>query len=268
MDRSSYAIRALLWSLRRDLPAALALADTTRRATVICPPGPYVIPALGTVILNGTTVSLTAGSRTAAQVAAQINAAITGLASVDTSLGLVLASATAPTATAPSFVEVGNGTANEVLGLVAGDSDRVVQAIGSPRVRFFERQLGLLDDWDGPVVAFEREIRDAPQTPLRLNAAIINISLLAVVPGFADCASAAHEAISAFAQVLAGVIRAGDGRAASNAEYLVGGETYGSLIEKAEVGPVSVSYTERGNKVTRLPYGVAQIPIEVRLYDA
>lgn len=268
MDRATYATQALLWSLRRDLPAALTAADVTRRAKVVCPPGPYTIPAAGTLIINGTTIALTAGSRTATQVAAEINASIPALASVDASLGLVLTGAAAPTATAPSTITVYDGTANEALGLQAGDSDRIVQAIGTPRVRFFERQLALLDDWDGPVVAFEREVRDTSQVPLRLDAAIINIALLAVVPGFPDCAAAAHEAVSAFAQALAGVIRTGDGRASSNAENLIGGETYGSLIEKAEVGPVAVSYAERGNKTTHIPYGVAQIPIEVRLYDA
>ena len=93
----------LLWKL----PAACVAVNATRAAVLRAPlPGPYTIPASAELGISLTgrgdspaTVPLTAGSRTAAQVAADIEAVLPGVASVDDDLRLVLTSTTAPSYT-------------------------------------------------------------------------------------------------------------------------------------------------------------------------
>lgn len=261
-DRITYAQRALFWSLRRSLPAALAALDTSRRAKVICPPGPYTIPAAGTVVLDGTTVALTAGSRTATQVAAEINASIAALASVDASSGLVLTSAVAPTEDDPACITVGAGTANEALGLMAGDSDSVVLALGSTRPRLLERELEWPAAYDAPTIGIDGVVRDVSVSPLRQDEAIVSIALACLVPGVAGYHESARERTQAVVAAVADVIRAGDGRAG----YLVGGEVYGDSIIKAEPGDPSIRMGSIGRQQAALPFGLATLPVTVRVY--
>lgn len=261
-DRITYAQRALFWSLRRSLATALATLDTTRRARVICPPGPYTIPSSGTVIVNGTTIALTAGSRTAAQVAAEVNASLPGVASADASSGLVLASTGAPTEADPAEVIIGDGTANAALGLVAGDSDSVICALGSTRPRLLERELEWPGHYDAPTVGIDGIVRDVSVAPLRQDEAIVSIALACLVPGVAGYHEAARERTQAFVAAVADVIRVGDGRAG----YLVGGEVYGDQIIKAEPGDPSIRMGSLGRQQAALPFGLATLPVTVRVY--
>jgi len=102
------AAAALRTYLLQKLPAAVAALNLTRAATLRAPqPGPYTIPAAAVLKVSvtdkaglTTSCALTSGSRTATQVAADINIAVPGLASVDPFDRLLLASSTAPLWTA------------------------------------------------------------------------------------------------------------------------------------------------------------------------
>ena len=263
-DRITYAQRALFWSLRRSLPAALVALDVSRRARVVCPPGPYTIPAAGTLILDGVTIALTAGSRTAAQLVTEINAAVAPAtpASADASAGLVLVSAAAPTEADPAEIVIGDGTANEALGLMAGDSDSLVLALGSTRPRLLERELEWPGHYDAPTIGIDGVVRDVSAVPLRQDEAIISIALACLVPGAAGYHEAARERTQAVCSAIADVIRAGDGRA----PYLIGGETYGADIVKCEPGDPSIRMGSLGRQQAALPFGLATLPVTVRVY--
>src|SRR3990172_1541204 len=115
-DPTTRAVRALATTLRDLLPAKITTADAARFAVVTCATGPYTVPLSGTLKINTSTMALTSGSRTAAQVAAEIS--VSGVtASADADGRLILTSTTAATEDAPSKIEISNGTANASLGL-------------------------------------------------------------------------------------------------------------------------------------------------------
>lgn len=128
------AAAALRNFLLMRLPAQVATVNATRAAVVRAPiAGPYTIPASGSLKVSltdkagdTTTVALTSGSRTAAQVAAEVNAAVTGIAAADDDGRLVLTSTSAPVIGTPSVMAVGadDTGVNEALGWdVSGEWD-------------------------------------------------------------------------------------------------------------------------------------------------
>lgn len=117
----------LLW----QLPAACVSVNATRAALLRAPvPGPYTIPASAELGISLTgrgdvpaTVPLTAGTRTAAQVAADIELVLPGVATADDDGRLLLTSTTAPSYTSSLVatdscvsVEPDDTGANEALG--------------------------------------------------------------------------------------------------------------------------------------------------------
>lgn len=130
----------LLWKLPAKVTAINAARFATLRATT---PGPYTIPASATLGLSHTansatftSVALTAGSRTTAQLVTEINAAIGGAtASADSADRLLLTSPAAPTASTPSKYFVRGGTAtdcNSVFGWDAGGEKELLTALVAP----------------------------------------------------------------------------------------------------------------------------------------
>lgn len=123
--------------LLKGYPAAIATANAARLSQLVSPvAGPYTISTGETLkwsvnigdLLVAKEVALTAGSRTATQLAATINGhASPGVtASADSSGRLVITSDTAPTAAASSEVtilEPGVGTAHVTLGWWVGVKD-------------------------------------------------------------------------------------------------------------------------------------------------
>jgi hypothetical protein len=106
------AVSALRAYLLRTLPAKITTLNTERAAVLKAPrAGPYVVPASGSLVLGATVGSevadaITAGSRTATQVAADIST--TGIAAtVDAQDRLTLTATAAPVAGTPSVVSLG-----------------------------------------------------------------------------------------------------------------------------------------------------------------
>jgi hypothetical protein len=133
------AVNALRDYLLRTLPAKCASINTGRAAVLKAPrAGPYTIPASGSLKIGAvrgseSTETLTSGSRTASQVAAELSA--TGVtASADSQGRLVLTSDTAPTDGTPSVVSLGaDSTAtNAVFGWSPGGEIAVREAVVTP----------------------------------------------------------------------------------------------------------------------------------------
>lgn len=144
----SLAAKALRDWLLWKLPAACVSVNAERAASLVAPvPGDYTVP-VGAVLKVSVTekagatfsVSLTSGTRTAAQVASDINGAVPGLASVDTDGRLVLTSTSAPSydastlAPTNSIIAIGSDTtgANRALGFEPGGQWAVTSPLVPP----------------------------------------------------------------------------------------------------------------------------------------
>lgn len=130
-DVEAIATRSLRDYLLLKLPARCTAVNAARAAVLRAPlAGPYTISAnktLGLLVADTTfrEVTLTAGTRTATQVAADINATagLTGYAAVDSLQRWYVTSPTAPSASADSRVWLRGGTAtdaNTTFGFDAG----------------------------------------------------------------------------------------------------------------------------------------------------
>jgi hypothetical protein len=155
-DAAARALRDwLLW----QLPAACVLVNAQRAAFLRAPqPGPYTIPSNAALKVSitdkaGTTssIALTSGSRTTAQLVTEINASVSNLASADANDHLVLTSTTAPSYVASggdltltdSVVAIGADTtgANAALGFETGGQYSLRTAVTPPG------PLGVLDGY-------------------------------------------------------------------------------------------------------------------------
>lgn len=135
------AFEAFRATLLKDLPAKVASINASREATMEAPrAGPYTIPSGTTLSLSAshtlamTSTALTAGSRTAAQVAAEL--AVAGLtASADSYGRLVLTSIYEPEEGTPSVVAVAPGSAAGLFGWDEGGERVVRHALVPPSGR-------------------------------------------------------------------------------------------------------------------------------------
>lgn len=262
MDVASYALAALMRTLKDELPGRLSTLDASRIGKVVCPPGPYTIPASGGLVLNGVAVSLTAGSRTAAQVAVEINATvgITVSAAADADGRLEISAPSAPAAAVASEVRIDEATANEALGLAHGDGSLVL-ALGARRMAFLERAWRITDGVPRPTLSLET-FSTARRQPVRLDLEPVQLRLLLLFPGMGSEA-ATQEAVRAIASELADVVADGDGRG----PHLVGGETYGESIELARVTSVRLEPTAAQFGSGNLFVAAAHIDVEIGVYN-
>ena len=135
------------------LPAKVTEVNATRAATLRAPwAGPYTIPAASTMGLSVTgsdasftAFTVTAGSRTTAQMVTEINTAMAGSpASADADDRLLITSPTAPSTTVPSAVKLRGTTStdcNAVFGWDKGGEKEVTTALIAPSSR------GVADGW-------------------------------------------------------------------------------------------------------------------------
>ncbi len=141
------AARALRDWLLWQLPAKVTAVNAARFASVrAATPGPYTIPSGATLGLSWTyndagfeAFAVTAGSRTTAQMVTQINAETgTSVASADADDRLLVTSALAPTAAAPSKLWVRGGTStdcNSVFGWDPGGEKELLTALVAPGLK-------------------------------------------------------------------------------------------------------------------------------------
>lgn len=113
MDPIGVAVRALREWLLIALPGAVTTVNSERAPVLRSAAGPFTVPAGARLVLRtdreatGTTCPLTAGTRTAAQVATDITAAApSGITASSDTEGRVVLTGAAPSTTAPSLVAV------------------------------------------------------------------------------------------------------------------------------------------------------------------
>jgi hypothetical protein len=215
LDRETHAIRGLFRTLRDQLPAKLAELDAARVARVVFPPGPYTIPSTAKLKVNSQEFDLTAGSRTAAQIATELNDLDpTGwTASADAGGALVLTGNDAPTKAVPSQVLIREASANAALGIVAGDDDSKVAALSDPPVRFLERAPQATDVAFrmSPIVAVRRDGAQWDR-PLDSETSQVRVELHVVFPGPMGEIGATMDALRALCGAIYRVVEEGDGR--------------------------------------------------------
>jgi len=141
IDAPNIAASGLRSYLLRTLPAKVTAINLLRAPVLKSPlAGPFTLPVGGSISLriaegaSTQSVSLTSGSRTAAQIATEINATIASAASADAQGRLVLTGA-APTSTTPGVVEVSSSSTAAVmtaLGFSPGGAKLVRSALGAP----------------------------------------------------------------------------------------------------------------------------------------
>lgn len=134
------------WLLEK-LPARVTTINAARAARLRAPiAGPYTVPVGASLQFSATEVEpsswtavspFTSGSHTAAEIAAEFNADIPGVASADSDGHLVLTSTTAPTLGTDSLIALGEDATGMMaaLGFDAGGERAVTSAIAAPGVK-------------------------------------------------------------------------------------------------------------------------------------
>lgn len=223
-----------------------------------------------TLIVNGSTATLTlVGSKTAAQVAAEIGAQLTGVTpSADADGRLVLtrtgqSGPLAPADDAPSQLVLGAGTANAALGLVQTVSDVQRLAISAPSPIVLPHAIESRRIVDRPVIAVEKT--ESPTvSPLRGEVWTVVLSTTVVMPGALANPESVIEALRSLCGAIASVVRNGDGRGRNR----VGGAAVGGAVvdclHSRTVVPAALleASTNKGSR-----YGVAQDEWRVRVYS-
>lgn len=254
-------MRALVTTLRDLLPAKLVTADASRFAVIACKQGPYTIPASGTLKINTTTCTLTAGARTAAQVAAEIT--VSGIAaSADADGRLLLTATVAPTIAVPSRIEITDGTANSALGLTQTLSNAVRLAIGDPPPIIHEHEIpvGLLPDC--PTIGIE-SLGSKSESPRRGDMATVEISIICIMPGGIAEREATLEAVRALSAEIKSCIRTGDGGGRAQ----IGGSVYGVGVTSCHhISTIADPQIQREPK-TNTYYGVVAERYTIRIWD-
>lgn len=274
------AVEALRDYLLAYLPAKVAELNALRLPTLQTPvAGPFTIPAGAKLVLStdresaGTVVTLTSGSRTAAQVATDITtAAPAGITAAADVLGrLVLTGTTAPSTTAGSYVLVlpddqGTGGAatgsNEALGWDPGGELDMTSSLRAPGLR------GVCDGW--PVTAPDmgqgfwviidnRVAEPAGGVALRRNLWDVTLSVLLAKPELFESFSRDREGINWVMRAVKECILTTDGR------YLgreASGDVMGLEVTKEEVAGMPIEFKEVPNAL----YDTAALTVRVRVF--
>lgn len=259
------AIDALVAHLRDRLQAECVASDALRAAVIRCPKGPYTVAAGQTLIVNGSTATLTlTGSQTAAAVAADIGAQLTGVTpSADADGRLELLRAVAPADDAPSQLVLGQGTANAALGLVPSVNDVQRLSISAPSPIVLPNAIERTRPVDRPVIAIERSDEPAA-APLKGEVWSVGISLTLVFPAAVGNAESALEALRALCGAVRAVVRDGDGRGRNK----IGGTEFGGAVVdcllRRSTKPATLL---AGDQNSGRRYAVAQDEWTVRVYS-
>lgn len=256
------AVRAFAATIRDSFAARLVAADAARFAKVVAKKGPYSIPAGATLIVNGTSVPLAQGSRTAAEVALECTVLGT-TASADADGRLTITSNTAAAEGVPSKVEIGGGTANAALGLVERQSSSVVMALGAPAPLVFEHEIPPGVPADRILIGLEAPLSTTPSAPYKGDMHPVRIGVVIVVPGVIAEREPTLEAARAVAAELDATVRSGDGGGRNQ----IGGAVYGAGIVSCLRIKTSADPQLQREPRTGALFGVVAEEYEVRVYD-
>lgn len=275
------AVDALLAYLRLKLPAKVSSLNSSRAAVLTSAlAGPYTVPvgavlrlASGSHEATPTDVALTDGSRTAAQVAADIEAVgVSGLtASADAAGRLVLTADNAPAVDAPSCVIVaqdvdGDGLAtgsNVVFGWAEGGEHFETQALTAPSWRGVVdgRPLTAPDMGQGFWVMVGNRTARPTNPGIRRDTYLVTMTVDLWRPWSASAPPhRSREAISSCVRAVRELVESDDGR------YL--GRQSAGDVQLATVDGVSIAGDPiQFNEVPGVLFDVAQLTITARVFQ-
>ena len=236
-DPRRIAIDSLFLTLADRLPAELAARDALRNATRRTRLGPYTIPAASTLTINGEAFPLTAGSRTAAQIVAEIApSAVSFVATEETDNGgarLLFVAATAPAREIPSVLRFeGDEATLAALGLRAGTSDVAEDAVADPEPMLSEAEPGDIVQIDRTLIyCADSVVAPYVAGSVRRRMHQVRVQLEAWIPGSPSLPISCTLAKALETErAIAACLRTGDSRA----PFFVGGTTAGARVVQAK----------------------------------
>lgn len=216
--------RAMREFLLLSLPAQVTAKNALRGAYLITPAaGPWTIPAAAaiSISLDGTTytpVPLTAGSRTAAQIAAEVNALVPGIASALTDGRLKLLSTTTPSGTSTlSIMALGSDAtgAMEALGFDIGGEKTVRAPLVTPTTKGVCDGEPLVQEpyATGRMIVVIRDRQDTIMpSEQRRNERIATLEMVVYVPMQTQDYHQSREEIQAACECITDAISTAEGR--------------------------------------------------------
>jgi hypothetical protein len=266
------------WLLRK-LPGRVTIVNAARAAVLKAPlVGPYTVPANAKLFHSSSDVEsftevtpFTAGSRTAAQVAAEFNADVPGVASADSDGRLVFTAATAPSLGTDSMVALAAGPTNDApdsnaaamlqaLGFDAGGERAVTTAIEAPGVKEVMDGMPMQPDSNGSrfwVVLGDNA--SVPDDPMRrdMYTVSVNVGLCVPVPSNSQHRNREH-------------IRAALRAVRESLFIEEGGRTLGNADGIQLVTERQCVIRSRPTRFDELPnqlFGRANLELNVRVYE-
>lgn len=268
------------WLLRK-LPGRVTTVNAARAAVLKAPlVGPYTVPANAKLFHSSSDVEtftevtpFTAGSRTAAEIAAEFNADVPGVASADSDGRLVFTAATAPSLGTDSMVALGDrataSTADpdanavamlQALGFDAGGERAVTTAIEAPGVKEVMDGIPMQPDSNGSrfwVVLGDNA--SVPDDPMRrdMYTVSVNVGLCVPVPSNSQHRNREH-------------IRAALRAVRESLFIEEGGRTLGNAAGIQLVTERQCVIRSRPTRFDELPnqlFGRANLELNVRVYE-
>lgn len=266
------AASAIRTHLLANLPAKVAAVNALRAASLLATvAGPYTIASGGKLYVSlegatAVTVSLTSGSRTAAQIATEVNATV-GLSSVAAAdaLGrLSLTSQTNPTASTSSVgVTSGTDAANDVFGWDAGGESVARAPLVAPGYRGVADGWPVLNDLGGGfwVIIGDRESMPAAPGP-RVDEYLVGLELAVFCPVTNVQVHRDREALHSCIRCVRELLLTDGGRQAGRAST-------GDIVlvtEKAARIP-GRPWQFKGNDAPNVMFDVAAFNLNVRVFE-
>jgi hypothetical protein len=266
------AVEALLSWLRLKLPAKVAEVNAARAPRIYAATaGDYTVPVGASLKVNltgkdsaYTTVALTDGVRTAAQVAAEVNAGITGLggsAAADTDLGNFYVAGAAPSSSAAGLY-IGPDTtgANALFGWDAGGEHVIVPRLVAPGHR------NVMDGWpqqldaqaQGFIVVVGRRVTLPVEPSERRDEHDVMLEVALFRPATQQENHRSRESIAACAQCVREVLK-------TDAGLQLGRARTGDIV-KVQVGKVQVEAMRFQQMQRGKPFGPAFDSAAMTLY--
>jgi hypothetical protein len=222
MEGEAVVIRALREYLLAYLPGKVAQLNGLRAAALKSATlESFTVPASSSLVLAadrssaGTTVALTSGVRTAAQVAADVNAAaVPGVTATTDGGRLVLIATATPAQDAPSVVAVKASTVNPVFGWDLGGEHVITSGLAAPSWR------GVVDGWPVTVPDMGRSFwvilgdrNSVPISPdVRRDEVLVTLDVTVIKPEANMSPHRSREAISSCVRALRELLTTTDGR--------------------------------------------------------
>lgn len=275
MEGEAVVVRAVREYLLAYLPGKVAQLNALRAAALkSATVETFTVPASSSLLLAadrssaGTTVNLTAGVRTAAQVAADINAAAVPGVTATTDGGRVVLIATAtPAQDAPSVVSVKASAVNPVFGWDAGGEHVITSGLVAPGWR------GVVDGWPVTVPDMGRSFwvilgdrNSVPISPdVRRDEVLVTLDVTVIKPEANMSPHRSREAISSCVRAVRELLTTTDGRYLGRAG--VGDVLFGQMSKVSIPGKPFAFSPAQNSAFSGVLFDVASFTLTVKVFQ-